>query len=166
MPNLQANFLSFTNFQMAWQKVAANQGCAGVDGETIAQFGRSLERNLAQLHKQVIQGSYRPMPLRHLVVPKQQGWRNLGVPTVRDRIVQQALLQVLHPVMEPQFEDCSFAYRPGRSHLMAVRQVGRWHDRGYDWVLDADVVSYFEKIEHSRLLAEVKERVNQPWLWL
>ena len=87
-----------------------------------------------------------------------------SVPTVRDRIVQQALLQVLHPVMEPQFEECSFAYRPGRSHLAAVRQVGLWRDRGYEWVLDADVVNYFGEIGHARLFAEVKERINQPWL--
>ena len=165
MGTLQAQFLNFANFRAAWEKVATNQGCAGVDGETIAQFGQSLERNLARLHQRVMEGSYRPMPLRHLIVPKRKGgWRNLGVPTVRDRIVQQALLQVLHPVMEPQFEDCSFAYRPGRSHLAAVRQVGLWRDRGYEWVLDADVVNYFGEIGHARLFAEVKERINQPWL--
>lgn len=83
---------------------------------------------------------------------------------MRDRIVQQALLQVLHPVMEPQFDPASFAYRPGRSHLMAVRQVAQWRDRDYDWVLDADIVKYFDNIRHDRLLAEVKERVNLPWV--
>jgi CRISPR-associated protein Cas1 len=165
MPNLHCQFLSAENFQTAWEKVAKNNGCAGVDGETIADFKQRAEQSLTGLRKAVAEETYRPMPLRHLIVPKAKGgWRNLGVPTVRDRIVQQALLQVLHPVMEVQFEGCSFAYRPERSHLMAVRQVAYWRDRGYEWVLDADIVQYFDNIQHSRLLAEVKERVNQPWL--
>jgi CRISP-associated protein Cas1 len=83
---------------------------------------------------------------------------------VRDRIVQQALLQVLHPLMEPQFEPSSFAYRPGKSHLMAVRQVAKWRDQGYDWVLDADIVNYFSNIEHGRLVNELQERLDAPWV--
>jgi CRISP-associated protein Cas1 len=82
------------------------------------------------------------------------------VPSVRDRIVQQALLNLLHPMLEPHFEDCSFAYRPGRSHLMAVRQVDYWHRQGYEWLIDADVVKYFDHVGHIRLLAEVAERIG------
>ncbi|MEB3827385.1 reverse transcriptase domain-containing protein, partial [Phormidium sp. CCY1219] len=82
----------------------------------------------------------------------------------RDRIVQQALLQVLHPQMEPEFESCSFAYRPGRGHHQAVRQVAYWRDRDYDWVLDGDLVKYFDNVEHPRLLAEVAERLNLSWV--
>ncbi|EKV01088.1 RNA-directed DNA polymerase [Leptolyngbya sp. PCC 7375] len=84
----------------------------------------------------------------------------MRVPTVRDRIVQQALLNVLHPVLEPQFEPVSFAYRPGRSHKLAVEKVSAWHRRGYDWLLDGDIVSYFDQVEHSRLLSEVDERLG------
>ncbi len=94
-------------------------------------------------------------------LPKTE-WRGLGVPTVRDRIVQQALLNLLHPVLEPQFETSSFAYRPGRSYKGAVRQIETWRQAGYDWVLDADLVKYFDNIQHSRLFAELQERVHDP----
>ncbi|MFE4108589.1 CRISPR-associated endonuclease Cas1 [Almyronema epifaneia] len=165
MPSLRDRFLEPINFELAWDKVATNQGCAGVDGETIADFGRRKQKALSSLRRAVATGKYRPMPLRQLFVPKKTaGWRELGVPTVRDRIVQQALLQVLYPVMEAEFEPASFAYRPGRSHLMAVEQVAYWGRRGYDWVLDADIVKYFNNIQHLRLLSEVKERIDQPWL--
>lgn len=163
MLNLRAQFLHSTNFQLAWNKVAANQGCAGVDGETIAHFAQHQDEYLKDLRDAIADGSYRPLPLRQIfILKKNDGWRELGVPTVRDRIAQQALLNVLHPVMERELEPCSFAYRLGRSHLMAVRKVAYWHDRGYDWVLDGDILEYFENVQHSRLLAEVAERLNQP----
>lgn len=130
-------FLNPENFELAWDKVATNQGCAGVDRETIAQFGQQKQRKLSQLLQQVAQNTYRPLPLRQIAIPKKRGgWRILRVPTVRDRIVQQALLNVLHPVMEPQFEPESFAYRPGRSHKLAVEKVTAWHRQGYEWLLD------------------------------
>jgi group II intron reverse transcriptase/maturase len=159
---LWSQFLQPTNFQLAWEKVAENQGCAGVDGETIAHFVRHEDEYLAGLMQALSTGTYRPMPLRQLFIPKKQGRRELGVPTVRDRIVQQALLNVLHPLMEAQFEPCSFAYRPGRSHLMAVRKVAYWHQQGYNWALNADIVEYFDNVGHQRLLAEVAERLNTP----
>jgi CRISPR-associated protein Cas1 len=165
MSGLRHQFLHSHNFELAWDKVATNQGCAGVDGETITDFGHRKAQALPSLRQAVAQGRYRPMPLRQLFVPKPQGgWRELRVPTVRDRIVQQALLQVLHPVLDPHFEPSSFAYRPGRSHLMAVDQVAHWRDRGYDQMLDADIVKYFDNIGHGRLMDEVAERIDQPWL--
>jgi CRISPR-associated protein Cas1 len=163
-------FLSSENFWAAWEKVRSNRGCAGVDGETIEQFERAAERNLEQLRRAVMTGRYRAMPLKSFHVPKKAKliigeapkteWRGLSVPTVRDRIVQQALLNLLHPVLEAEFEDCSFAYRPGRSYKAAVRQVQQWQQRGYDHVLDADVVKYFNNVQHSRLLREFQERVQ------
>jgi CRISP-associated protein Cas1 len=165
-------FLSAENFEQAWDKVRSNQGCAGVDGETIAAFERNADRHLATLRRQLQNGTYQPLPLRSLQIPKRTvikpgerpklEWRRLAVPTVRDRIVQQALLNLLHPILEPQFEDSSFAYRPGRSYKSAVRQVELWRQQGYDWVLDADVVKYFDNISASRLLAELQERVHDP----
>ena len=162
---LRRRFLAMQNFELAWDRVATNAGCAGVDGETVAAFGDRQAVALPRLRQAVESGTYRPLPLRQLFIPKKGGrWRELGVPCVRDRLVQQALLQVLQPLMEPQFEPSSFAYRPGRSHLMAVRQVAKWRDRGYDWVLDADIVNYFSNIGHSRLVGEVQERLNAPWM--
>jgi CRISP-associated protein Cas1 len=161
METLCDGFLSPANFHAAWEKVASNQGCAGVDGETIAQFAQHAEQKLETLRRSVKAGTYKPLPLRQFFIPKKkEGWRSLAVPTVRDRIVQQALLNVLHPIFDPQFEANSFAYRPGRSHLMAVRQVDHWHQRGYDWLLDADLVDFFGNVAHSRLLAEVSERLQ------
>ena len=163
--SLRSRFLAMENFELAWDKVASNAGCAGVDGETVTAFGHRKERVLPLLRKAVVRGTYRPLPLRQLFVPKKGNqWRELGVPAVRDRIVQQALLQVLHPLMEKEFEPSSFAYRPGRSHLMAVRQVAKWRDRGYDWVLDADIVKYFSNIQHNRMVEEVAERLDAPWV--
>lgn len=159
MANLIDQLLQRSNFDQAWAKVAKNRGCAGVDQETIPRFGAYAERNLNKLRQQVANGTYRPLPLKQIFIPKKGGWRELGVPTVRDRIVQQAALNVLHPVFEPHFEPSSFAYRPGRSHTMAVRQVSHWHHQGYNWVLDADIVEYFTQVNHQRLLAEVAERL-------
>jgi CRISP-associated protein Cas1 len=170
--DLISAFLQLENFQLAWQRVAENKGCAGVDGETIAHIIPRADKVLATLIRQIHMGEYRSLPLRQFWIPKKDGtWRGLGVSTVRDRIVQQALLNVLHPILEPQFEDCSFAYRPGRSHLMAVRQVDYWHRQGYEWVMDADVVKYFDQVGHVRLLAEVAERLPEVgkeagvWRW-
>ncbi|MEM1253273.1 MAG: CRISPR-associated endonuclease Cas1 [Cyanobacteria bacterium P01_H01_bin.21] len=155
-----SDFLNLKNFQLAWRRVAKNKGCAGVDGETVAQFAYQADEKLAALMRQIMAGTYSPFPLRQLWIPKKDGgWRGLAVPTVRDRIVQQALLNVLHPLLEPQFETCSFAYRPGRSHLMAAQQVHTWQRRGYQWVLDADLVKYFDNVRHERLLSEVAERL-------
>lgn len=146
---------------LAWDNVRRNNGCAGVDGETIARFADHADRNLTTLSQSVLAGTYKPLPLRRFAIPKKDGTsRILGVPTVRDRIVQQALLMALHPVLEPQFESCSFAYRPGRSHTTAVQQIRYWHHCGYNWVLDADIVHYFDNIQHDRLFAEVEERIH------
>jgi CRISPR-associated protein Cas1 len=164
MANGFSQFIDPQNFAVAWQKVRANNGCAGVDGETIAQFTHYADEALETLRRSLVAGTYRPLPLRQLFIPKKQGWRELAVPTVRDRIVQQALLQILHPLVEPQFEPCSFAYRPGRSHRMAAQEIMRWRDRGYEQVLDADIVQYFSNIQHQRLLAEVAERLPESWI--
>ena len=158
MEHLKERFLCAENFQQAWAEVAKNQGCAGADGETIAHFARDSDRYLAQLQQAVSEGRYRPMPLRQLFIPKRTGgWRELGVPPVRDRIVQQALLNVLHSLLEPQFEDCSFAYRLGRSHLLAVEKVAYWRRHGYEWVLDGDIVAPPVLMQQA-LVAALKEK--------
>lgn len=164
MADAITQFLSAENFCQAWAKVDTNQGCAGVDGETLGQFAQAREHKLAQLQQVVTNGTYRPLPLRQLFIPKGDGtWRELRVPTVRDRIVQQALLNVLHPILDPEFEACSFAYRPGRSHKMAVERISSFQRRGYHWVLDADIIKYFDHVGHDRLLAEVAERLPKKY---
>jgi group II intron reverse transcriptase/maturase len=165
MSELRRQFLSYDNLDRAWRKVAQNQGCAGVDGRTIAAFARHKQQNLNRIQHHLQGGTYRPLPLRQIFIPKKDGtWRELRVPTVRDRLVQQALLQVLYPVIEQDLEESSYAYRPGRSHRMAARKVEQWHQHGYDWVFEADIDDYFENILHWRLLEELRESVDLPWV--
>jgi retron-type reverse transcriptase len=105
MQNFKEKFLSQENFQLAWEKVAAKNGCAGVDRESVAHFAKNSEAYLSQLRRSLICGDYHPLPLRQIFIPKKNGeWRELGVPTVRDRIVQHALLNILHPLLETQIK--------------------------------------------------------------
>ena len=154
-------FLSLNNFQNAWEKVAEKRGCAGVDGETINRFAENQTVNIYQLRQAVTQGSYEPFPCKQVVIPKRNGkQRELKIPTVRDRIVQQALLNILCPLMEQKFSTASFAYRPNLSYLNAVETVAQWRDQGYQWVLDADIVKFFDTIDHQRLLQQVRFHIN------
>jgi CRISPR-associated protein Cas1 len=162
---LRQKFLSHPNLEQAWKKVAKNKGCAGVDGETIPHFAKHPDKNLKRLQRRLQEQTYQPLPLRQIFIPKDKGkWRELHVPSVRDRIVQQALLQILHPILEADFEESSYAYRPQRSYRLAAEKVAHWRDRGYDWILDGDIVRYFDNILHSRLLSEVRESIDLPWI--
>ncbi|MDY6786438.1 MAG: CRISPR-associated endonuclease Cas1 [Cyanobacteriota bacterium] len=161
--SLVNQFLSLENFQRAWNKVAEKKGCEGIDGETIAKFSRRWKKNLAQLRDSVANSTYQPLPCKQVLIPKKKGdWRELRIPTVRDRIVQQALLNVLYPIAEPTFSSASFAYRPNLSYLNAVEEVARWRDLGYSWVLDADIEKFFDTIDHQRLLREVRKYLDSP----
>jgi len=154
-------FLSLNNFQHAWEKVADKRGCAGVDGETINRFAENQTVNIYQLRQAVAQGTYQPFPCKQVIIPKRNGkQRELKIPTVRDRIVQQALLHILCPLMEQKFSAASFAYRPNLSYLNAVETVAQWRDQGYQWVLDADIVKFFDTIDHQRLLQQVRFHIN------
>jgi CRISPR-associated protein Cas1 len=156
-------FLSLDNFQRAWEKVAEKRGCAGVDGETINRFARNQTLNVYQLRQAVAEGTYQPLPCKLVIIPKRNGkQRELKIPTVRDRIVQQALLNTLYPLMEEKFSSASFAYRPNLSYINAVETVAQWRDKGYRWVLDADIVKFFDEIEHRRLLKAVRFHVDNP----
>lgn len=156
-------FLDLENFEAAWDKIRRKGSGPGVDGISVDALTSHIDDYLQKLRQDVIRGTYRAMPLKPLVTPKKSGeWRHLAVPTVRDRILQQALLNVFHPIMEPQFEPCSFAYRPGRSYKMAVQRLRYWYKQGYRWVLDADLVKFFGEINHQRLLDEVAERTDEP----
>jgi len=156
-------FLSLENFRRAWEKVAQKQGSAGIDGETIPQFRRRVRANLAQLRESVANSTYQPRPYQRVLLPKGEGnWREIGIPTVRDRIVGQALLNVLQPSIDEVFSPASFAYRPNLSYLNAVEKVACWRDLGYTWVLDADIVRYFDRIDRQRLLQELRKYIDNP----
>ncbi|MCA1703485.1 MAG: group II intron reverse transcriptase/maturase, partial [Actinobacteria bacterium] len=148
------------NLRRAWERVRENKGAGGVDGVTIARFEQSRERYLDVLHRQLKEGRYRPRPVRRVEIdkPGTNKKRPLGIPTVIDRVCQQALVQVLSPIFEPTFRDESFGYRPGRSAHMAMRRI--WGQLGQDeWIVDADIADFFGTLSHELLVGLVADRV-------
>jgi RNA-directed DNA polymerase len=146
----------------AWRRVQKNKGAAGVDAQTLAavqEYG--AERLLAELQRDLREGSYRPRPVRRVLIPKPKGGvRPLGIPTVKDRIVQQAVRIVLEPIFEADFLDVSFGFRPRRSATDAKEMLRRSFIDGYRLVFEADIRDYFSSIDHERLLGKVAERVS------
>ena len=150
------------NLQSAFTKVWRNGGSAGADEQTVAHFGRRAEEELQRLHEQLRDGTYRPQPVRRAWIPKpgSKEKRPLGIPAVRDRIVQGALRHVLEPIFETEFAAHSYGFRPGRGAKDALRRVDTRLKAGHHWVVDADLKSYFDTIPHDRLLALVAARVG------
>jgi RNA-directed DNA polymerase len=149
------------NLTSAFHKVWKNGGSAGADEQTVAHFGRRAGEELQRLHEQLRDGTYRPQPVRRAWIPKpgSQEKRPLGIPAVRDRIVQGALRHVLEPIFETDFAEHSYGFRPGRGAKDALRRVDTLLQAGQVWGVDADLKSYFDTIPHERLLALVQERV-------
>jgi RNA-directed DNA polymerase len=149
------------NLQSAYERVVSKGGCAGADQQTVAHFAGQAEAELARLHAQLRDGTYRPLPVRRAWIPKpgSNEQRPLGIPAVRDRVVQAALRHVLEPIFETDFAEHSYGFRPGRGAKDALRRVDTLLKAGHDWVVDADLKSYFDTIPHDRLLALVKARV-------
>jgi RNA-directed DNA polymerase len=149
------------NLASAFNQVWRNGGSAGADAQTVAHFARHAEVELARLHEQLRDGTYHPQPARRAWIPKpgSNEKRPLGIPAVRDRIVQAALRHVMEPIFETDFAEHSYGFRPGRGAKDALRRVDRLLKTGHDWVVDTDLKSYFDTIPHERLLALVKARV-------
>ena len=145
----------------AWEKVQSNKGASGVDRLTIGVFARTAEKRLEELAQQLREGRYSPQPVRRVLIPKPgtNQKRPLGIPTVRDRIVQTALRMVIEPIFERDFAHESFGFRPGRSPQQALARVETLLAEGYTHVVDADLKSYFDTIPHEALLARVKSKV-------
>jgi RNA-directed DNA polymerase len=150
------------NLGAAFRKVKANQGAAGVDHQTIEMFERHLEENLERLSRSLRDGSYRPAAVRREWIPKpgSKEKRPLGIPTVRDRVVQAALLAVLEPIFERDFAEQSYGFRPNRGCKDALRRVDELLTAGYTSVVDADLKSYFDTIPKEPLLERVEEKVS------
>jgi RNA-directed DNA polymerase len=149
------------NLQAAYRKVAANQGAAGVDHVTVDQFGDDLDTHLDRLHDGLHKGTYVPQAVRRHWIPKPGSTeqRPLGIPTVRDRVVQAALRHVLEPIFERDFAAHSYGFRPGRGCKDALRRVDALVKAGYGYVVDADLKSYFDTIPHERLLDLIRRKV-------
>jgi len=150
-----------TTLEAAWRKVARNHGAAGVDGQSIERFAAQAEQYLQELQHSLEDGSYRPHPVKRVEIPKDDGrTRPLGIPTVKDRIVQTALKMVIEPIFETQFRPGSYGFRPGRSCKDALREVDRLLKEGFTWVVDADLQGYFDSIPHDRLMALVAGSIS------
>jgi RNA-directed DNA polymerase len=151
------------NLQIAWEKVKANQGAGGVDGESIEAFGERLEERLDRLHEELRTDRYRPQPVRQRPIPKADKpgeYRMLGIPTIFDRVCQQAMLNRLEPLFEPVFDAASFGYRRGRSTKDALRKVWKEIEAGGEWIVDADLKDFFGTADHEKLLTLVSQRVS------
>jgi len=150
-----------TTLDAAWKRVRQAGGAPGSDRQSLKAFESRLEVNLTQLQEELQKGTYRPRPIRRTYInkPGSKEKRPLGIPTVRDRVVQTALKMVLEPIFEREFMPTSFGFRPGMGCKNALRRVVELMREGHTWVIDADLKSYFETIPHDRLMAEMRRRV-------
>lgn len=150
----------------AFKKVRANQGAAGVDGQSIEAFEANLADNLYKLWNRLSSGSYLPPPVRRVDIPKANGGtRPLGIPTVADRIAQEVVRRYLEPLLEPRFHADSYGYRPGRSAIDAIRTARRRCWRA-DWVVDLDIKGFFDSIDHELLLKALRKHTDCRWVLL
>lgn len=149
------------NLETAWLRVQGNNGACGSDGMTVETFGRNAAERLGQLQTDLKAKTYRPQPVRRKVIPKPGGGaRPLGIPCVRDRIVQQALHQILEPVFEPIFSTRSHGFRPGRGCATALQVIDKAIRYGYTHVVDADIQTFFDSVDHEKLLTAVNQQVS------
>lgn len=153
--------LTRQNLQLAWKRVKANRGAAGVDGLDIEQTARMLQTSWPDIRQMLLQGRYRPSPVRKVMIPKPDGsQRELGIPTVTDRLIQQALLQVLQPLIDPTFSEHSHGFRPGRRAHDAVKAARAYVQSGKRVVVDVDLAKFFDRVNHDILIDRLKRRID------
>ncbi|MDP2735239.1 MAG: group II intron reverse transcriptase/maturase, partial [bacterium] len=158
---LLERMLSSENMQAAWKRVKANKGAAGVDGMSIEAFLEFARDEWEKIREKLLAGRYQPSPVRRVEIPKATGGtRPLGIPTVLDRLIQQAIAQVLVPLFDPTFSDSSFGFRPGRSAHDAVYQVREYIRKGYRMAVDIDLSKFFDTVNHDVLMHRVAHKVS------
>lgn len=149
------------NCKQALARVKANKGSAGVDGMTVQQLPEYLKQHWPVIREQLLSGTYKPQPVKRVEIPKPDGGiRKLGIPTVLDRLIQQAVMQVLQRKWDRTFSEHSYGFRPGRSAHQAVEQAQKYIAEGYRWVVDLDLEKFFDRVNHDRLMAKIAERVG------
>ena len=150
-----------SNMQRAYGRVKQNKGAPGVDGMVVNQLGEFLRAHWPAIKERLLEGSYEPKPVRRVTIPKASGgMRPLGIPTVLDRLIQQALHQALSPLFEPEFSENSFGFRPGRSAHQAVLQARQYQHDGKRWVVDMDLAQFFDEVNHDKLMAKIGRKVR------
>jgi RNA-directed DNA polymerase len=154
--------LSRENLLGAIKRVEANKGSHGVDGMSVKALREHIKQNWQTIRKAIEEGTYEPSPVRRVEIPKPYGGgiRKLGIPTVTDRMIQQAIAQVLMPVFDPQFSEHSHGFRPGRRGHDAVRKARAFMKEGYRFVVDLDLEKFFDRVNHDRLMAKISEKVK------
>jgi RNA-directed DNA polymerase len=154
------------NLKQALQQVKANKGSPGIDGMTVEELPGYLQQHWPVIREQLWNGTYEPKPVRRVEIEKPDGggMRKLGIPTVRDRFVQQAVMQVLQRQWDPTFSDHSYGFRPGRSAHQAVAQAQKHIAAGYSWVVDLDLEKFFDRVNHDKLMGQIAKRVEDKRL--
>src|SRR5437899_5288187 len=153
------------NLVRAWKRVRRNKGSPGVDGMTIDDAKDYLREHWPSIRSQLLDGTYQPQPVKRVELPKPDGGiRKLGVPCVVDRLIQQALLQVLQGRWDPTFSEYSYGFRPGRSAHQAVAQAQQYIAEGYGWCVDFDLEKFFDRVNHDRLMGAIAKRVEDKRL--
>lgn len=161
--DLFAEICALGTLDDAWERVRANNGCSGGDGEAVDEFQRRAANRLVALSNALKNGSYRPRDLRILQIPKRLGGiRPLAIPSIIDRVAQTAGAIVLTPILDPRFADSSFAYRPGRSVTQAVQRIGALRKRGFGHVVEARIQRCFERIPHDAVLTRLRTGAGGP----
>lgn len=152
---------SLPNLLESWCEVKANKGAGGVDKESIEEFEGNLNQNLKELHRLLKERRYIPSPVRQVLIPKSSSGdlRPLGIPTVRDRVVQQAIKRIIEPIFERKFKDVSYGYRPNRGAREAIQKCKEYIASGYRWVVDADITSFFDTVDHKLLMKALNEEI-------
>lgn len=159
--NLMEKVADAANLYAAWKRVRANKGSGGIDGQTVEKFGQKALPHILEMRKRLLAEQYRPVAVRGVQIPKPNGGtRQLGIPTVRDRIVQQAVAQVLSPLYERVFSESSFGFRPSRSAHQALKQGSAYVAEGYSTVVDLDLEKFFDKVNHARLMARLARDIK------
>jgi RNA-directed DNA polymerase len=162
---LLARVLERPNLQRALKQVRQNKGAPGIDGMSVDDLPRHLKEHWTEIRAQLVAGTYRPQPVKRVEIPKPDGKkRPLGIPTVVERFIQQAIAQIISAEWEPRFHPSSYGFRPGRSAHHAVRQVQADIREGYAWVVDTDMEAFFDRVNHDRLMVRLKQYAHDPAL--
>lgn len=161
MSELLNKILEKENMNQAYQKVKANKGGAGIDEVTVEELNQYIRDNWKSIREQIVSRTYRPQPVKRIKIPKPSGGtRNLGIPTVMDRVIQQAMVQILSPICEEHFSESSYGFRPKRSCEMAVMKLLEYINDGYIWIVDIDLEKFFDNVPQDKLMSYVHIIIN------
>ena len=161
MSELLEKILTKDNMNAAYKRVCVNKGAGGVDDVTVEELGDYIKENWEGIREQIRRREYRPQPVRRVEIPKPDGGvRELGIPTVMDRVIQQGIVQMISPMCEPLFSEWSYGFRPNRSCEMAVRQLLVYLNEGYEWIVDIDLEKFFDNVPQDRLMSLVHDIIK------